>query len=120
MVQRDVRDLARISALDAVPRLGDAGLACAVLGVDVAGLSSDRPLLARLLETFVFQELRRPAGARDEPLAFFHFRDRDGAEVDVVIERGARELVGVEVKASSTVTPRDFRGLRRLKEATAP
>lgn len=180
LVQRDVRDLARINALDAVPRLlslaasqtarllnvsdlaapfqlsrttirdyvtllervflidilapwhsnrlsrlvktpklhlGDAGVACAELGVDAAGLASDRPLLGQLLETFVFQELRRQAGSRDEPLAFFHYRDKDGAEVDVVIERGARELVGVEVKASATVTPRDFRGLRGLREA---
>lgn len=180
LVQRDVRDLARISGLDTVPRLlslaaaqtarllnvsdlaapfqlsrptirdyvtllervflidilapwhsnrlsrlvktpklhlGDTGLACAELGVDDAGLASDRPLLGHLLETFVFQELRRQAGARDEPLTFFHFRDRDGAEVDVVIERGARELAGVEVKAAGTVTSRDFRGLRRLQEA---
>lgn len=44
-------------------------------------------------------------------------RDKDGAEVDIVIERGAQTLAGVEVKASSTVTATDFRGLRRLREA---
>ena len=38
-------------------------------------------------------------------------------EVDIVIERGARQLAGVEVKASGTVTPADFCGLRKLKEA---
>jgi predicted AAA+ superfamily ATPase len=36
--------------------------------------------------------------------------------VDIVIERGARVLTGVEVKASATVTASDFRGLRRLRE----
>lgn len=179
LVQRDVRELARISSLDALPRLlalaaaqtarllnatdlaapfqlsrptirdyvtllervfllemlppwhsnrlsrliktpklhiGDTGLACALLGVDAAGLTADRPLLGQLLETFVFQELRRQASWHEDPLVFFHFRDKDGAEVDIVIERGARALAGVEVKASATVSAADFRGLRKLKE----
>ena len=36
--------------------------------------------------------------------------------MDIVIERGARELAGVEVKASATVSAADFRGLRKLKD----
>jgi predicted AAA+ superfamily ATPase len=180
LVQRDVRDLARISALDALPRLlslaasqtarllnvsdlaapfqlsrptirdyvtllervflletlppwhsnrlsrlvktpklhlGDTGLACALLGAEAAALTSDRALLGQLLETFVFQELRRQASWREEQIGFFHFRDKDGAEVDIVLERGAQELAGIEVKASATVTAADFRGLRKLKQA---
>ncbi|MBW8074466.1 MULTISPECIES: ATP-binding protein [Metallibacterium] len=109
----------RISRLIKTPKLhlGDTGLACALLGVDAAALAADRPLLGRILETFVFQELRRQASWHDEPLAFSHFRDKDGVEVDIVIERGARALVGVEVKAAATVTAADFRGLRKLREA---
>ena len=109
----------RISRLIKTPKLhlGDTGLACALLGVDAAALVADRPLLGRILETFVFQELRRQASWHDEPLAFSHFRDKDGVEVDIVIERGARTLVGVEVKAAATVTAADFRGLRKLREA---
>ena len=45
------------------------------------------------------------------------FRDKDSFEVDIVLERGAYELTGVEVKASATVTAADFRGLRKLKAA---
>ncbi len=37
-------------------------------------------------------------------------------EVDIVLERGARAVAGVEVKAAATVTASDFRGLRKLKE----
>ena len=180
LVQRDVRDLARISALDALPRLltlaagqtahllnvadlaspfqlsrptirdyvtllaqvflleelppwhsnrlsrliktpklhlGDTGLACALLGVDAAALTADRTLLGQLLETFVFQELRRQASWEDQPMAFHHFRDRDDAEVDIVLERGGQEVAGIEVKAAATVTAADFRGMRKLKEA---
>lgn len=32
-----------------------------------------------------------------EPIAFHHFRDKDGAEVDIVLERGTHEVAGVEV-----------------------
>ncbi len=53
-------------------------------------------------------------------LRFFHFRDKDDAEVDVVLERGARAVAGVQVKASSTVTSSDFRGIRKLKGAAGP
>jgi predicted AAA+ superfamily ATPase len=35
----------------------------------------------------------------------------------VVLERGTRELAGVEVKASATVTAADFRGLRKQQES---
>ena len=181
LVQRDVRDLARIASLDALPRLlalvagqtarllnvtdlaapfqlsrptirdyvtllervflvdelapwhnnrlsrliktpkvhvGDTGLAAALLGIDAASLAANRTLLGQLLETFVFQELRRQATASDEPVGFCHFRDKDGVEVDIVIERGLSAVAGVEVKASATVTPADFRGLRKLKEAS--
>jgi hypothetical protein len=50
-------------------------------------------------------------------LAFHHFRDKDGGEVDIVLERGVHEVAGIEVKASATVTEADFRGLRKLQAA---
>ena len=110
----------RLSRLIKTPKLhvGDTGLACALLGINAAALIADRPLLGQLLETFAFQELRRQASWYAESVAFFHYRDKDGAEVDIVIERGARALAGIEIKASATVTGADFRGLRKLKEAS--
>ena len=110
----------RLSRLIKTPKLhiGDTGLACALLGIDTAGLATDRILMGQLLETFVFQELRRQASWHEATLGFFHYRDRDKVEVDIVIERGALAIAGVEVKAGATVTKADFRGLCKLKEAT--
>ena len=93
------------------------GLACALLGLDAAQLKHDRLTLGPMLETFVLQELRRQASGRPEPLYFFHCRDRDDFEVDVVIERGAAAIVGVEVKASASISQADLRGLRKLRES---
>ena len=50
-------------------------------------------------------------------MSFYHYRDKDQVEVDIVIERGVTAVAGVEVKASATVFPSDFRGLHKLKQA---
>lgn len=98
--------------------MGDTGLACALLGLDAESLWKDRTRFGRLLETFVFQELRRQASWYEADVTFSHYRDKDKSEVDVVMESGGR-LAGVDVKAGSTVTPDDFKGLRKLQAATA-
>ena len=179
MVQRDVRDLARIASLDTLPRLlnfaagqtarlinisdlgaplqlsrptirdyvtllegvflleelppwhsnrlsrliktpklhvGDTGIACALLNRDGAALWEDRALLGQMAETFVYQELRRQASWQEEEIRFHHFRDRDGFEVDLVLERPGGDLAGVEVKAGATVTAADFRGLHKFRD----
>jgi predicted AAA+ superfamily ATPase len=110
----------RLKRLVKTPKLhlADSGLACALLGVTADQLWQDRTMLGQLLETFVYGELRRQSSGIDEPIEFSHYRDKDGAEVDIVIEYAGARVSGVEVKASSTVHPTDFRGLRRLREAT--
>ena len=70
-----------------------------------------------MLESFVLQELRRQASFEPEPIGFFHFRDRDDFEVDIVLERGPAAVAGVEVKAAATVNEADLRGLRKLRDA---
>lgn len=109
----------RLSRLVKTPKLhlGDTGIACALLGLDGAALWEDRAMLGQLLETFVFQELRRQASWHEEEIRVYHYRDKDGAEVDIVLERGGGHVAGVEVKASATVTAADFRGLRKLRDA---
>ena len=107
------------SRLIKTPKLhmGDTGLACALLGLSSDMLNANRAHLGPLLETFVYQELRRLASWHPKHHDFFHLRDKDKVEVDVVIERGAGLIAGVEIKAAATVTAADFRGLKKLKDA---
>lgn len=111
----------RISRLVKTPKLhvGDTGVACALVGIDAEALRADRTKLGPLLETFVLQDLKRQASWRESAVAFHHYRDRDGVEVDIVLEEGAQRVAGIEVKAAATVTTADFRGLRKLREAAA-
>ncbi|MGH3566562.1 MAG: hypothetical protein ACRDRH_11135 [Pseudonocardia sp.] len=43
-----------------------------------------------------------------------HDRDRDGYEVDAVLEHASGDVIAIEVKAAETVRGEDFRGIRRL------
>jgi predicted AAA+ superfamily ATPase len=109
----------RLSRLVKTPKLhlGDTGLAASLLGVDAVALGRDGGLLGQLLESFVYQELRRQASWSEQAIRFYHLRDRDGYEVDMILEREGRDIVGIEVKSAATVTGRDFQALRRLKSA---
>lgn len=110
----------RLSRLVKTPKLhlADTGLACALLGVSSKDLWQDRALLGQMLETFVYQELRKQADWHEQELHFCHYRDKDKVEVDVIIEQG-RQLAGIEVKAAATIAKKDFTGLERLKDVTA-
>jgi hypothetical protein len=96
--------------------LVDTGLASHLLGADAGRLAGDRTLLGRLLESFVVGELRKQVSWTDPQTALYHFRTAAGAEVDVILERADGTVAGVEVKASSTVSPADFAALRTLRD----
>jgi len=108
----------RLSRLIKTPKVhfSDTGLACSLLGISSATLWQDKALLGQLLETFIYQELRKHADWFDDNLNFFHFRNKDKVEVDIIIERG-RQLIGIEIKAAATVTKKDFNGLNKLKQS---
>jgi hypothetical protein len=65
----------------------------------------------------VVQDLRREASWSAERVRFHHYRNKDGAEVDIVLEGAGRKIAGVEVKLSGTVVAKDFRGLKKMREA---
>ena len=94
---------------------GDTGLACTLLRCGAAELYDQRALLGQLLETFVFGEIAKQAAAHPERIGLYHLRDKDGYEVDIVVQRGTQH-VGIEVKAASSVHEADFRGIKRLRE----
>jgi predicted AAA+ superfamily ATPase len=91
----------------------DSGLAATLAGLNANDWIARRERLGHLLETFAVQQLMAQAGWTDPDLHFWHYRDKDQCEVDLVITRG-RQTWGVEVKASATATPADGQGLRRL------
>lgn len=96
----------------------DSGLLAAITDTRMPNINLNRERLRMLLETFVYAELAKQASLADNRTPISHFRDKDGYEVDFVIERMPGLVVGIEVKASVSIRPRDFRGLERLENMT--
>jgi uncharacterized protein len=96
--------------------VSDPGLLAGLVGADARRLAEDDGLAGALFETFVATELERQASWAEEALTFWHLRDGD-REVDVIVERPSGEIAGIEVKASATVRPQDFRGLIHLRDS---
>jgi uncharacterized protein len=62
-------------------------------------------------------ELRKQATWSETDVKLYHFRDHKGAEVDIVLESPAGEVVGIEVTATATPGPGDLSGLRALQSS---
>ncbi len=95
----------------------DSGLLATLKDLSLDRLNRERALFGPLLESFVFGELLKLASWSDDRYAFSHFRDKDRNEVDLVIEDRRGRVVGIEVKASATVSKGDFSGLHHLAAA---
>ena len=93
----------------------DSGLATFILGHTFDTLADPRcHEFGQLLETYVIGEILRQA-AWEERCDVFHYRDRDQREVDLVLSNGS-SVVGIEVKANSTVDTRWGHHLSYLAE----
>lgn len=107
----------RLRRLIKTPKLhiADTGLACALLRLNAGQLRENRALLGQLTETFVYLELARQASWLGDEVSFYHYRAKNGAEVDVVMEADGR-VFGAEIKAGLSIGAADFKGLRQLRE----
>lgn len=109
----------RLRRLIKTPKLHflDSGLLASLQNITPEHIAENRTPFGALLETFVLGELLKLSDWSDQRIGFYHFRDRDGYEVDIVMEDRHGRVAGVEVKASATVRDQDFKGLRKLREA---
>ena len=97
----------------------DTGLTADLVGVSERDLSaaSSGQAAGPLLESFVVGELQKQATWSDHDVSLSHFRDRNGAEIDVIVEdRDSGRIAGVEVKASASLSRRDTRHLASIRD----
>jgi uncharacterized protein len=96
--------------------VADSGLLCHLIGADEQRIAGDGAVAGMVFETFVATELARQIAWQGNAPSQYHYRDRDGREVDVVLERRDGSVVGIEVKSSASTSSSDFRGLRHLRD----
>lgn len=94
----------------------DTGLLADLLGADEQRIADDDQVTGKVFENFVGMELIKLLDWARTRAKLYHYR-RDRAELDIVIENRAGELVALEVKASASIAERDHRQLAALRDA---
>jgi len=92
----------------------DTGLACHLLGLRGEEQLLKSQYYGGLLESLVYMECCKQASWAQEEVGMYHFRDNQQHEVDIVLEQSNARITGIEVKASASVRPQDFKGLAAL------
>lgn len=94
----------------------DTGLLASLLGLTWSRFQLEPTLAGMIVENFVVGELRKQTGWNERAANLFHFRTQTDTEVDVVLETGGGEVVGIEIKASGSIGADAFKGLRILED----
>jgi predicted AAA+ superfamily ATPase len=85
----------------------DTGFMTSILGWKKDDIMRDSDRSGKLMETFVFQELSAQIDLdRDHNL--YQYRDYKKHEIDFLVERDDRAMIGIEVKAGHSVSKEDF------------
>ena len=114
---KEIPAWSRTPRASAAPKVAfvDSGMACHVIGQDAARLGSTGGAAGAMVENFVLMELARQLTWNEQRASLFHFRTKDGVEVDAVLETPDGRVIGIEVKAGANVRSEDLAGLRHLE-----
>jgi predicted AAA+ superfamily ATPase len=93
----------------------DTGLMTSILNWNKEETLLDADRSGKLMETFVFQELAALVDL-DRDYSLYQYRDNKKHEVDFIVERSDGSILGLEVKASHSVSKDDFAPQKWFKE----
>jgi predicted AAA+ superfamily ATPase len=98
--------------------MADSGTACSALRLSSPPALADHPALGAIFETAVVAEVRKLAALLPSKPYLHHWRSHGGAEVDLILERDG-VLYPLEIKATTTPSARDLRGIHHFRESHA-
>ena len=96
----------------------DTGLVCWLLGIRSPGQLRSHPLRGPVFETWVVSEIAKQRVHRGEPGGLCFYRDRNGAEADLILQGPAGPAI-VEAKAGETASSGLFAGAARVRRGLA-
>ncbi len=92
----------------------DTGLVCWLLGIRTPEQLRSHPLRGSIFETWVVSETVKNRANRGEIRGLSFYRDRNGAEADLIIEHPSCVTI-VEAKSAETASLNLFDGVRRVR-----
>ena len=90
----------------------DVGLVSWLLGIRTPEQVETHPLRGNIFETFIVSELIKSRLNRGERPAFSFWRDSNGNEVDLIVERD-NKLMPIEIKSGKTLSRDSLAGLEK-------
>lgn len=98
--------------------VSDSGIAARLSGVTGEALESvpPAPQLGGLFEGLITSELLAQSAWSRADVKLWHFRDRNGLEVDLVLERADGAVLAIEVKSSSSYRGDQFTNLAKFAD----
>lgn len=94
----------------------DPGLAAWFLGVRKPGHITAHPQRGALFENWVVTELLKAQTNRGLKPSLHFLRDKQGREIDALVETGPQEIQAIEVKSGETIASDSFSGLNYWRE----
>ena len=95
----------------------DTGLSAAIIGKTPTALARlNDSSVGPLVESFVIAELAKQLTWSETSARLHHYRDRDGHEIDAIIESADGHVIAVEVKASTVARPADTKSMAVLRQ----
>ncbi|MDD2904741.1 MAG: DUF4143 domain-containing protein [Sulfurimonas sp.] len=76
---------------------------------------TQREHLGNLVENFIYTELLKHTTYAQKTTKIYHYRDAD-YEVDFVLKQSNTNIIGIEVKSSTSIKSSELRGLVKLAQ----
>ena len=100
--------------------VNDSGLMSSILRWRMDDIRFHGDRVGKLLETHVGNELQKHVDTTENKCILYHYRDREKREIDFLIEDYDGNLLGIEVKATTTPDTDDFKHLKWFKKNLVP
>ena len=95
--------------------MNDSGMMASILKWNKEKVLLDSQKTGKLIETLVYNEIATHVSCHDEH-QLYHYRDREKREIDLIVENDEGALLGIEVKAGSTLKKEHFKHLSWFQE----
>ncbi len=99
--------------------MNDSGLMASLLRWQLEDIRFDGDRVGKLLETHVGNELQKQIDVTEDRCLLSHYRDKSKKEIDFIVTGIHGDLLGIEVKASTSPSLADFKNLKWFKENIA-
>jgi len=100
--------------------MNDSGLMASLLRWQLEDIRFEGDCVGKLIETHVGNELQKHVDASEDRCVLSHYRDKDKREIDYLVTGPHGDILGIEVKASTSPGASDFKNLKWFKEHLIP